>query len=336
MHSNRSNALHGIEHDVDGEVDGDRNDYPYPYPHSHSHTPRYAIAHTPRGVPESMDQPRIQANATTQLYSSVYQQSQSMPFDEPILLEDQQRATSTPPSPLLVPHGLNFSITSLEPPPNPTALRHLDESLESLLQPPVHESPSSESHLSTQMLTYESSLPTVPRLAPPESQLQHNPIYLSHSYTTQVYSHSRTSAGMHLLPTTPPPHSVPPARLVEPFSGSSNIFVDESQLLLGEVNSQGGTDAESTFELTQLHPEGSGDDLVLPSLGYLDEALSFIAAERTKWTTARDVRAPASSELVADVEDVDGEEDDGDWKHGIGMSVYFYSCPLSVLCSLTI
>jgi len=89
----------------------------------------------------------------------------------------------------------------------------------------------------------------------------------------------------------------------------------------------------SDWEAEQLHAEAESSQTgLLPSLGYLDEALGFIAAERAKWSAAREnvssnatgsgSRAEGSREREeGENENEMGKEGEGgEWQHVIGMS----------------
>jgi len=101
-----------------------------------------------------------------------------------------------------------------------------------------------------------------------------------------------------------------------------------------------GPSNASDWEAEQLHAEAeSSQTRLFPSLGYLDEALSFIATERAKWSAARDnvssnatgsgSWAEGSRELEEEGENENenengmGQEEGGgggEWQHVFGMS----------------
>ncbi|KAF8811124.1 hypothetical protein BYT27DRAFT_6456423 [Phlegmacium glaucopus] len=94
------------------------------------------------------------------------------------------------------------------------------------------------------------------------------------------------------------------SELDDDLSGGGDIGVS-----VGTVRQFGGTEGGDAGN-------DAGSDALLPSLGYLDEALSFIAAERAKWSAAREGVASGSGSAGAEV--TKGGEGGGkrteDWK----------------------
>ena len=101
--------------------------------------------------------------------------------------------------------------------------------------------------------------------------------------------------------------------------------------------------ADSNVEAQGVDP----DDLQspLPSLGYLDEALSYIAAERARWRAVQEGQAVSSvvvagaasdpGEGVVSGDDGEGEGQEGDlggegeWRNVVGMFQFPYFISLS-------
>lgn len=111
-----------------------------------------------------------------------------------------------------------------------------------------------------------------PSLGFEEDHLSHP---LSSTSQTQENLHTQSypsSVGLHLLP------SEPLRALVVPSSSLSSLLENNS------ISRQSSAEVADPEE-GQLHAEAT--TFHLPSLGYLDEALSFIASERARLTAAR-------------------------------------------------
>lgn len=145
--------------------------------------------------------------------------------------------------------------------------------------------------------------PSAPSLA---GQLYHNSSLslpsVSPSHTqppaSQIHGHPHTTADFH-LPPEPSRSSVALDLSADPLNTNPLVRKSESQ-------------TSDTFLQAESAPE-------FPSLGYLDEALSFIAAERARWTAARESTSGLNdgrngSENVAISGDDDDDEDGLDHK----------------------
>ena len=129
-----------------------------------------------------------------------------------------------------------------------------------------------------------------------------------------------------------------PDDLPDPLDGSPQ----QSRTRLHNVTSGERATADSNVEAQGLDL----DDLQspLPSLGYLDEALSYIAAERAKWRAVQEEQAVSSvvagaasdpGDGVVSGDDGEGEGQEGDpggegeWRNVVGMFQFPYFISLS-------
>lgn len=104
----------------------------------------------------------------------------------------------------------------------------------------------------------------------------------------QNYPHSLT--GLHSLPSTN-------------MEVSQHSVTVENDAISDDIHSY-----DNTFHSEPEHEDDCEDDH--PSLGYLDEALSFIAEERARWTAAREHGGEAGQ---------GGVVGQGEWRHVIGV-----------------
>ncbi|KAF9531355.1 hypothetical protein CPB83DRAFT_100563 [Crepidotus variabilis] len=135
------------------------------------------------------------------------------------------------------------------------------------------------------------------------------------------YPHSLT--GLHLLPTEPPRAAV----VLESSISSSSAYSHQTNETF-EVNppddyvghdvgparysvTSGLAVQDDNLELEEDMVFEGAEGGVLPSLGYLDEALSFIAAERARWTAAREV-IPVGGSRGRSLGSRTDEDDDND------------------------
>jgi hypothetical protein len=123
--------------------------------------------------------------------------------------------------------------------------------------------------------------------------------------------------GLHLLP------SQPLVALASDSPSSANLFRENnSQQTQFPVEAGHVTDPDAE----QLYAEATTS--LLPSLGYLDEALSFIAAERARLTSARTTASILTGGAAPTLEQLDIENEGGrgslrqqegdDWRDAIG------------------
>ena len=133
--------------------------------------------------------------------------------------------------------------------------------------------------------------------------------HLTERLPTQAYPSS--PVGLHLLP------SEPLRALAVPLSGrpspknENNAFSSGTQFLLS------GHEADPEAE--QLYVEATTSQTrLLPSLGYLDEALSFIASERVRLTAARTTVGSSTGGASSSKEQPGRESEREDWKDAFG------------------
>jgi hypothetical protein len=131
----------------------------------------------------------------------------------------------------------------------------------------------------------------------------HRPIasYLSlndHDTTTDVdtdHDPSPSSRRLHTEPTQSPPHSRIQGLSDEDYDSGSNTEGERSEARTVEI--------EDMSDIEDL--DGLGDQ---PSLGYLDEALSYLAAERARFAAQREAGVVVSK----------GPTSESAWRHVIG------------------
>jgi len=131
----------------------------------------------------------------------------------------------------------------------------------------------------------------------------HRPIasYLSlndHDTTTDVdtdHDPSPSSRRLHTEPTQSPPHS--------PIQGLSDEDYDSGSNTEGERSEARTVEIEDMSDIEDL--DGLADQ---PSLGYLDEALSYLAAERARFAAQREAGVVVSK----------GPTSESAWRHVIG------------------
>lgn len=120
--------------------------------------------------------------------------------------------------------------------------------------------------------------------------------YPQENFRTQAYP---SSVGLHLLP------SEPSHALVVPSSSPSSLLENNS------LPRQSA--AEVDPEAEQLYAEATASQTrLLPSLGYLDEALSFIASERVRLTAARSTASISTAGDESSSKEQQSRESEGD------------------------
>ncbi|KDR70200.1 hypothetical protein GALMADRAFT_891423 [Galerina marginata CBS 339.88] len=296
---------------LEPQYDDDDDDYPYQYPYSH--TPRsHAQAATPRGIPPRPE-PSAPTSATQAEFPSQHRQvelsgqpfSQMQPQTHNTLVQrdvDTQQISRPPMEPqpqsqIYPPTKINMQTQTVAPPPATQTQPQLSPKYPFGYAPA--ESSTTRLHASTQSTSF--------------TQTQ--------ELASEGHGYRHSLLGLHALPASlvsPEPDDFPEFKpAVEPVTP----LTAQPQLLV---------ETDSTRDITRLEEVSKQE---LPSLGYLDEALSFIAAERARWSAARPstswTSGPSDSREIGDEagsgEEGEGQEGEGEaeWKQ-VNVERYYH------------
>ncbi|KAF8154739.1 hypothetical protein B0H34DRAFT_535684 [Crassisporium funariophilum] len=304
--------------------DEDEDDYPYPNPYSHSQTPRYhEYEHTPKGVPPPSEHPvyhsRPQVQSTSDSTSKPQPSSLSQRHAFANQLQSQSRVPST---------ELEESSSGAELSPQiHTQSQHTAKY--SFSQPPKHTSMSTDrdSHAARDQ----------PRPSYSNAYQQTYRGNVHGKARADGYPHSLSN--LHALPTSlisPDPQDIAALEnevngvvgngaLGQPHIEPESPASDDDDSLASPTRGYANVQAQ-----TQADEEGAE-----PSLGYLDEVLSFIAVERARWTAARegvvsgsnvsgDARQSGARDFEEEGEGLEGGaevEGETEWKHVIDTGI---------------
>ncbi|KAH9476039.1 hypothetical protein JR316_0011608 [Psilocybe cubensis] len=123
------------------------------------------------------------------------------------------------------------------------------------------------------------------------------------SSSTQRHRYPHSLLGLHELPS-----SLGPAETQElsRYPYKSSVISPSSQEIENEHRPL--VEMDSTEALHHGPDDDTESEQPLPSLGYLDEALSFIAAERARWNAAREGPGSTSASVALDTDATDSRE----------------------------